>query len=391
MGSDEHEEVDTEPEKRDLRDRRSGQQRVKRVLATSKHLEQLTKQTRRLAGEDEDETQPQIGDGGILDGAKGSLLSLKQRHALLRERLTSPTDESMGFCMQAPGKHARVQLQREFDFAVLKSTECEVDGDEWDDGVVASLWEAMEEDSSYEEDLLEIDDSDDVPAEPYSMGQRFAYRVHGRTVICGLSRRRIGIRFETCFAGVVYESYYCALASKSSSDKLSVVEHTVPFFLPLRETEKGCLAGSPKLFIDTLGAILQAYVSRRQQLNLLKDTRGDQVGEVYSSLPYTSLVLCLEVPDAKVKIMLGYDEMLSELPTRCEVIAWPLLRHLQSSTKGRRGVRRGQTALVSHQLQAAQSALQSIHLHEAYDQVVADVRATVAVLDPNLMMSPGLA
>lgn len=85
---------------------------------------------------------------------------------------------------------------------------------------------------------------------------------------------RIFIRFDTVYEDMNFESYYCVLKSNSSMDKLYVIEHTIPFFLPVRELEKQHLGNSPKMFIDYMGDVLQAYVSRREQVRpsvLLKE------------------------------------------------------------------------------------------------------------------------
>lgn len=92
-----------------------------------------------------------------------------------------------------------------------------------------------------------------------------------RKVIRGVKGGHIIIRFDTAFGAKNFESYYCVLKSNSSMDKLSVVEHSIPFFLPVRELEKQHLSNSPKRFIDHMGDVLQAYVSRREQVRLLVD------------------------------------------------------------------------------------------------------------------------
>ena len=91
-----------------------------------------------------------------------------------------------------------------------------------------------------------------------------------RKVIRGV-KGHIAIRFDTAFNDKNFESYYCVLKSNSPMDKLHIIEHSIPFFLPVRELEKQHLGNSPKMFIDYIGAALQAYVSRREQVRLLVD------------------------------------------------------------------------------------------------------------------------
>lgn len=40
------------------------------------------------------------------------------------------------------------------------------------------------------------------------------------------------------------ELYYCVLESKSFLEKMTVIEHTVPFFLPIREAENDLLSSN---------------------------------------------------------------------------------------------------------------------------------------------------
>jgi hypothetical protein len=77
-----------EKEKRKVGERRSAQ-RIKRVLAdtTPKHLEQLTKQARALAG---DEGEAEYQDSSM-DAMRRKLGHLHKRHASLREKLTNPS------------------------------------------------------------------------------------------------------------------------------------------------------------------------------------------------------------------------------------------------------------------------------------------------------------
>ncbi|MCH96408.1 centromere protein O, partial [Trifolium medium] len=86
-------------------------------------------------------------------------------------------------------------------------------------------------------------------------------------VICCLEGARIGIQYETSFAGEHCEFYHCVLESKSFLQRMTVLEHTVPFFLPIRETENDLLSSNAMKFIDHVGDLLQAYVDRREQVD----------------------------------------------------------------------------------------------------------------------------
>ncbi|CAK9136835.1 unnamed protein product [Ilex paraguariensis] len=62
------------------------------------------------------------------------------------------------------------------------------------------------------------------------------------------------------------ELYHCVLESKSFLEKMTVLEHTVPFFLPIRDAENELLSSNAMKFIDHVGELLQAYVDRREQV-----------------------------------------------------------------------------------------------------------------------------
>ena len=56
--------------------------------------------------------------------------------------------------------------------------------------------------------------------------------------------RRALISSEKCFAGEPCELYHCVLESKSFLEKMTVLEHTLPFFLPIREAESDLLSSN---------------------------------------------------------------------------------------------------------------------------------------------------
>lgn len=54
------------------------------------------------------------------------------------------------------------------------------------------------------------------------------------------------IRFHI---GETYEVFHCVLESKSFLEKMIVLEHTIPFFLPLRDLENDLLCSNAKVGI----------------------------------------------------------------------------------------------------------------------------------------------
>nr|XP_028962832.1 uncharacterized protein LOC103424849 isoform X1 [Malus domestica]XP_028962833.1 uncharacterized protein LOC103424849 isoform X1 [Malus domestica] len=89
--------------------------------------------------------------------------------------------------------------------------------------------------------------------------------IRERVTSC-LEGARIGKLYEISYAGETCDLYHCVLESKSFLEKMTVLEHTIPYFLPIREVENGLLSSNAMKLIDYIGEILQAYVDRREQV-----------------------------------------------------------------------------------------------------------------------------
>ncbi|ESQ41021.1 hypothetical protein EUTSA_v10014111mg [Eutrema salsugineum] len=197
--------------------------------------------------------------------------------------------------------------------------------------------------------------------------ERVTYRVGNKVIYC-LEGARIGIQYETSFAGETYEIYHCVLESKSFLEKMTVLEHTIPFFLPLRDLENDLLCSNAKKFIDNVGDLLQAYVDRREQVRLIKELYGNQIRELYHSLPYHMIEFALDDCDCKVVVSLRYGDLLCELPTKVRVLAWPMHQLKRQCTSPRLGKLGSQAIPV--RLSFAEDALRIQSLPEAYAEIV---------------------
>ncbi|GMN39829.1 hypothetical protein TIFTF001_009065 [Ficus carica] len=203
--------------------------------------------------------------------------------------------------------------------------------------------------------------------------EKITYKA-GSKLICCLEGARIGVQYETSFAGEPCELYHCVLESKSFLEKMTVVEHTIPFFLPLREAETDLLSSNAMKFIDYIGELLQAYVDRREQVRLVKELYGNQIGELYHSLPYHMIEFVLDDFDCKVTVALRYADLVSVLPTRIRVLAWPVHQSRKSSSNSSTTSRKedgGMTGQASPvRLSYAEDALRNMSLPEAYAEIV---------------------
>ncbi|KAF4390389.1 hypothetical protein G4B88_024395 [Cannabis sativa] len=264
-----------------------------------------------------------------LETTRDRFFNALKRHGVLVERLSRDSD-----------KMIFERLQNEFEAARSSQTqEIYLDGEEWNDGLLATIRERVH----MEADRKAMSGDTNDLASPL-VQEKVTYKV-GSKVICCLEGARIGIQYETSFAGEPCELYHCVLESKSFLEKMTVLEHTLPFFLPIKEAENDLLSSNAMKFIDYIGELLQAYVDRREQVRLVKEF--------------------------KVTIALGYVDPVSVLPSRIKVQAWPVQQSKKnSSTTSRKEneITEGQTGPV--RLLYAEDALRTMSLPEAYAEIV---------------------
>lgn len=292
-----------------------------------------------------------------LETTRARFSNVLKRHGELTERLSRDSD-----------KMIFERLQKEFEAARASQTqEICLDGEQWNDGLLATIRERVHMEA--ERKLMQSPNetsNNNLPILPFQ--EKITYKV-GTKVICCLDGARIGIQYETSFAGEPCELYHCVLESKSFLEKMIVLEHTVPFFLPIREAENDLLSSNAMKFIDHIGDLLQAYVDRREQFRLIKELYGNQIGELYHSLPYHMIEFVLDDSDCKVTVSLRYADLLSILPTRVSVLAWPA-HQLKKSLTGRKGNGALGSRPIPARLSYAEDALRSMSLPEAYAEIV---------------------
>jgi centromere protein O len=284
-----------------------------------------------------------------LETTRARFSNVLKRHGELTERLSGDSD-----------KMIFERLEKEFGAARDSQTEeiC-LDGEEWNDGLLATIRERVH----MEADRKAMPGDTNIGSGPHFQ-ERITYKV-GSKVICCLEGARIGIQYETSFAGDICDVYHCVLESKSFLEKMTVLEHTIPFFLPIREAENEYLSSNAMKFIDYVGELLQAFVDRREQVRLIKELYGNQIRELYHSLPYHMVEFVLDDSDCKVTVSLRYADLVSVLPTRIRVLAWPSKK---SSINAVTLNRKENGVLGSHQIPArlsyAEDALRTMSLPE---------------------------
>ncbi|CAN1341464.1 hypothetical protein LINPERPRIM_LOCUS39173 [Linum perenne] len=281
-----------------------------------------------------------------LETTRARFTNLLKRHGELAERLSRDSD-----------KMIFERLQKEFEAARASQTqEVYLDGEEWNDGLLATIRERVHMEAERKAMAAE---PNNMPANQAE--EKITYKA-GNKVICCLEGARIGIQYETTFAGEPCELYHCVLESRSFLEKMTVPEHTVPFFLPIRDAENDLLSSNAMRFIDFVGELLQSYVERREQVRILKELYGNQIGELYHSLPYHLIEFVLDDFDCKVTVSLRYSELVAVLPSRVRVFAWPINQFKKT------------VAMGSHpnptRLSYAEEAMRNMTLPEAYAEMV---------------------
>ncbi|KAK4755966.1 hypothetical protein SAY87_009723 [Trapa incisa] len=291
-----------------------------------------------------------------LETTRARFSDVLKRHAELSERLSRDSN-----------KMIFDRLQKEFAAARASQTqEIIVDGEQWNDGLIATIRERVHMEAHRKTMPGDLSSGADIL-------EKVTYKV-GNKVICGLEGARIGIQYETFFAGEPCEIYHIVLESKSFIEKMSILEHTVPFFLPIREVENDLLSSNAMKFIDHISELLQAYVDRREQVRLIKELYGNQIGDLYSSLPFHMIEFMLNDAECKITVTLRYADLLSVLPTRARVLVWPPSNSRKSSPGPASAHGRTSGVFVNQhfpiRLSYAEQAFQTMSLPEAYAEVV---------------------
>ncbi|CAK9136836.1 unnamed protein product [Ilex paraguariensis] len=132
------------------------------------------------------------------------------------------------------------------------------------------------------------------------------------------------------------------------------------------------------------------------QIRLIKELYGNQIGELYHSLPYHMIEFVLDF-DCKVTVSLRYADLMSILPTQVSVLAWHLHQSNKSSASATTMNRKGNGALGSHPIPArlsyAEDALRTMSLPEgildlgqffvgAYAEIVLNLPQALQQINP---------
>ncbi|KAB2629462.1 centromere protein O-like [Pyrus ussuriensis x Pyrus communis] len=247
------------------------------------------------------------------------------------------------------------RLQKEFEDARASQTqENYLDGERWNDGLLATIRERIY--CGLKLLMLEF-----AFVSITQITLRITYKIgnkeFGKFVTCCLEGARIGKLYEMSYAGETCDLYHCVLESMSFFEKMTVLEHTIPYFLPIREVENGLLSSNAMKLIDYIGEILQAYVGQKgtpmllAYVRLAKELYGNQIKEIHFTLPYSLIVFSKLDFDCKVVVKLKHAQLVPVLPNHVSVVAWPVCQpgksspNISSMNKKENGTLEGPTTL----------------------------------------------
>jgi len=105
-------------------------------------------------------------------------------------------------------------------------------------------------------------------------------------------------------------------------------------------------------------------------VRLIKELYGNQIGELFHSLPYNVIEFVLEDFECKVTVSIRYSDLLLTLPSQARVLAWPLRSSKRISTRSSSA---SAAQPVPFRLPYAEEALKTLCLPEAYADIVLDL------------------
>lgn len=343
----------------DEKPKKTGKRKQVQRFMPTKHLEQLTKKARALAGEAEPEDVS-------LSSIASKLAKLQEVHLRLQESLISGTEQLIA-----------ARLRQEIGDAQAECTSVQILPEEaFDDRIITNIfrefpWNTVKDSIGQSEESA-----------------RILYSIENK-LICGFKELQIAVQFDTYHEGKSVESFYLVLVGRSAFESLYIHSHTIPFYIPLKEVEREYLASSAAMFINVLGDLLQAFISRREQIRKFKETRADKLRLFSHTVLCDAVDFMVEEFDCKVTVKLGYEDLHSDLPSVSKVAVWP-----PPASKGTFAAffakdRKPKASPIS--LLFAENIMQQEVLPEAYEKLVNGLNAILAgrsVDDPELDATP---
>ncbi|KAL9980235.1 hypothetical protein ACROYT_G008793 [Oculina patagonica] len=177
-----------------------------------------------------------------------------------------------------------------------------------------------------------------------------AYRLTGVSVVSQEAKRTC-FRLETFFNSSYHEPYYVEVELKDNN--LKIHKHTVPYFIPIDTISQQYLNSDIKKFFMVISEHLNAFVARREQVQLCQEQHGAKLdGEISCSPAHDFVQLKFKEVKGQNKgivVKLTYDALTLTRPS-----------HVDFLTEGKN------TSTFRRGLQAKKKLFKDHYLHQAY-------------------------
>eukprot|EP00057_Strongylocentrotus_purpuratus_P018156 XP_011672630.1 PREDICTED: centromere protein O-like [Strongylocentrotus purpuratus] len=142
-----------------------------------------------------------------------------------------------------------------------------------------------------------------------------SYRLTGCT-IHKTDGNSVRVRWDTFDRGQYFQPYY-AVISLNSAKSLHLVKHNLPYFLPIKDFEMKHLNTDMQAFVQVVGDSLNAFVSRRHQVEEANEECQKFIrGEITSSNAFNNIDLTLSNSrQSCFDVQLFYDDLKGNRPT----------------------------------------------------------------------------
>ncbi|XP_068747910.1 centromere protein O-like isoform X3 [Montipora capricornis] len=147
-----------------------------------------------------------------------------------------------------------------------------------------------------------------------------AYRLTGISVALQGAKRTC-FRCETFFNARYHEPYYIEVDLEDN--ELKINKHTVPYFIPIDTISQRYLNTDIKKFFMVISEHLNAYVARREQVQLCQEQYKEKLEDEISCSPAHDYVQfktkSLDGVDKGVVVKLIYDKLTLTRPSTVEI------------------------------------------------------------------------
>ncbi|KAF7726567.1 hypothetical protein EC973_008612 [Apophysomyces ossiformis] len=116
-----------------------------------------------------------------------------------------------------------------------------------------------------------------------------------------------------------YRETYYLLFLRDLTRKVSIQRHTIPHFIPIESLERQFLQDDQETFLRILHDLLQAYVSRREQVEELKQLAEQKASIMSVNARTVEKNNVTIVHNSELHIELYYDVLAADYPTRVKI------------------------------------------------------------------------